>query len=56
MNRNFIRTEDQKFERNQLIEYNRQKRAETNATVFILIDFSNYLILAFVFRFNQLIF
>jgi hypothetical protein len=33
MDRNAIRTEDQRLERNRLIELNRQKRAETNELV-----------------------
>ncbi len=34
MDKNSIRTEDQKLERNQLIEYNRRKKAETNTVIF----------------------
>jgi len=33
MDRNAIRTEDQRLERNRLIELNRRKRAETNEIV-----------------------
>jgi hypothetical protein len=36
MDRNAIRTDDQRLERNRLIEYNRQKRAESNLTVIYL--------------------
>jgi hypothetical protein len=54
MDRNAIRTDDQRLERNRLIEYNRQKRAESNLTViYLYIYFYPFL---FPYRFNQLIF
>ena len=53
MNQNFIRTENENFERKRLIEYNRQKKVETILTVFY---FHSYIYFFLLIRFNQLIY
>ncbi len=52
MDKNSIRTDDERLERNRLVEYNRKQRAETVSYIYLI----HYSFRIFLFRFNQLIY
>jgi len=57
MDRKAIRTDDQRLERNLLIEYNRQKRAQGNQQLVLIYFYIHIFIFGFwCFRFDLRIF